>query len=74
MANAADFGAADGDFMSKSGRFVLQVFVEVGFEFADFAAAEAGDVDVVAGAVGFVVVAVAAEVEKVELVDEAVAF
>ena len=50
------------------------MFVETGFEFADFAAAEAGDMDVVAGAVRFVVVAVAAEVEEVELVDEAFFF
>jgi hypothetical protein len=49
----------------------FELFVEAGFEFADFAAAETGNVDVVAGAVGFVVMAVAAEVEEVELVDEA---
>jgi hypothetical protein len=50
------------------------LFVKAGFEFANFAAAEAGYVDVVAGAVGFVVVAVAAEMEEVELVDEAFFF
>jgi hypothetical protein len=49
---------------------LFELFVEAGFEFADFAAAEAGDVDVVAGAVGFVVVTVAAKVEQIELVDE----
>ena len=47
---------------------------EAGFEFADFAAAETGHVDVVAGAVGFVVVAVAAEMEEIEFVDEAFFF
>jgi len=54
-----------------AGDLFFQLFVEAGFELADFAAAEAGDVDVVARAMGFVVVAVAAEVEEIELVDEA---
>ena len=53
---------------------MLELLVEAGFEFADLAAAEAGDVNVIAGAVGFVVVAVTAEVEKVEFVDEAFFF
>jgi len=50
----------------------LELFVEAGFEFADFAATETRDVDVIAGAVGFVVMTVATKMEKVELVDEAV--
>jgi len=49
---------------------LLELLVEAGFEFADLAAAEAGDVNVVAGAVRFVIVAIAAEMEKVEFVDE----
>jgi hypothetical protein len=53
---------------------LFELLVEAGFEFADFATAEAGDVDVVAGAVGFVVMAVAAKVEEIELVDEAFFF
>ena len=57
-----------------AGDLFFQLFVEAGFEFADFAAAEAGYVDVVAWAVGFVVVAVTAEVEEVKLVDEALFF
>jgi hypothetical protein len=57
-----------------AGDLLFELFVEAGFEFADFATAETGDVDVVAGAVGFVVVAVAAEMEEVELVDEAFFF
>jgi hypothetical protein len=40
------------------------------FEFTDFAAAQAGYVDVVAGAVGLVVVAIAAEMEQVQFIDE----
>ena len=57
-----------------AGDLLFELFVEAGFELADFTAAEAGDVDVVAGAVSFVVVAVAAEMEEVELVDEALLF
>ena len=53
-----------------AGDLFLELFVEAGFEFADLAAAETGDVDVVARAVSFVVVAIAAEMEKIELVDE----
>ncbi len=43
-------------------------------EFADGSAFQAGDVDVIAGAVAFVEVLVAAQVEQVEFVDQAVAF
>ena len=72
VADAADFGAGDGDLhFEVAGDLFLQLFVEAGFKFADFAAAKAGDVNVVARAVGFVVVAVAAEVKVVEFVDEA---
>ena len=75
VADAADFGAGDGDLhFEVTGDLFLELFVEAGFEFADLAAAEAGDMDVVAGAVGFVVVAVAAEMEKIKLVDEAFFF
>jgi hypothetical protein len=57
-----------------AGDLFLELFVEAGFEFADFATAEAGNVDVVARAVSFVIVAVAAEVEEIEFVDEAFFF
>jgi hypothetical protein len=71
VADAADFGAGDGDLhVEVVGDLFFQLFVEAGFELADFAAAEAGNVDMVAGTVGFVVVAVAAEMEKIEFVDE----
>ena len=71
VADAADFGAGDGYLhFEVAGDLFLELFVEAGFEFADLAAAETGDVNVVAGAVGFVVVAIAAEMEKIELVDE----
>jgi len=75
VADAAYFGAGDGDLhFEVAGDLFFQLFVEAGFEFADFAAAEAGYVDVIAGAVGFVVVAVTAEMEEVEFVDEAFFF
>ena len=44
------------------------------FEFADLAAAQASYVDMVAGTVSFVVVAIAAKMEEIELVDEAFFF
>jgi hypothetical protein len=72
---AAYFGAGDGDFhVEVAGDLFLELLVEAAFEFSDFSTAEAGDVNVVAGAVAFVVVAVTAEVEQVELVDEALFF
>ena len=72
VADAADFGARDGDLhFEVAGDLFLQLLVEAGLEFADLAAAQAGDVDVVARAVSFVVVAVAAKMEEVEFVDEA---
>jgi hypothetical protein len=49
---------------------LFELLVETGLEFADFAAAEAGDVDMVARAVGFVIVAITTEVEEIEFVDE----
>jgi hypothetical protein len=71
VADAADFGAGDGDLdIAVLGDLLLELFIETGFEFADFAAAEAGDVDVITGAVSFVIVAIAAEVEEVKFVDE----
>jgi hypothetical protein len=75
VADAADFSAGDGDAdIAIGGDLLFELFVEAGLEFADFATAETGDVYVVARAVGFVVVAVAAEMKEVELVDEALAF
>src|SRR5882724_1532176 len=59
VADAADCGAGDGDLhFEVVGNLFFQLFVQAGFEFADLAAAEAGDVDVVARTVGFIVVAV----------------
>ena len=49
----------------------LELFVETGLKLADLAAAQTRDMDVVARAVALVVVAVAAQVPKVEFIDEA---
>ena len=74
FAIAADFGAGHGDFDFAILLDLLhEFFVEEGFEFADFSAFQAGDVDVVARAVTFVEVLVSAQVQEVELIDEAVA-
>jgi hypothetical protein len=71
VANAADFGARDGNpDVAVAGDLLFQLFVKAGFEFADFAATQTGDMDVVTRAVGFVIVAIAAEMKKIELVDE----
>jgi hypothetical protein len=52
----------------------LQLFVQAAFEFADFAATQAGDVDVIPRPVSFVVVPVAAKMQQIQLVDQALLF
>jgi hypothetical protein len=75
VADAAYFGAGDGDLhVEVAGDLFLELFVKTGFEFADLAATEAGDMDMVAWAVSFIIVAVAAKMEEVEFVDEAFLF
>jgi hypothetical protein len=72
VADAADFGARDGDLDAAVVRdLFFELFVEPGFEFAYLAAAQAGDMDVVAWAVRFVIVTIAAKVQEIEFVDEA---
>lgn len=73
-ANSAYFRTADGDLDSGVTRDLpLQLFVQIAFDLADLAAADAGYMDVVARAVAFVEVPVAAEVKQIEFVDQAVA-
>ena len=48
---------------------LLQFFVKRAFDLAHFPATQAGDVNVIARAVAFVEMAVAAEMEQVQLVD-----
>jgi len=72
-AEAAYFCPGYGDFdAAVAGNLALQLFVEFAFEFADFAAADAGYVDVIARAVAFVEMAITAEMQEIELVNEAV--
>ena len=74
FADAAYFGAGNRNFDAAIvGNLTLQLLEEAGLEFADFAAAQAGDVDVIARAVGFVVMLIAAEMQEVEFVDQAMA-
>jgi hypothetical protein len=71
VADATYFGAGDRDLdVAIAGDLTFELLVETGFEFADLAAAETGDVDVIARAVGLVVMAIAAEVQEVEFVDQ----
>ena len=73
-AEAAYFCAGDCDFdFAVAGDLALQLLVEFAFELADFAAADAGYMDVIARAVALVEMAVAAEMQEIELVDQAVA-
>ena len=74
FADAADFGAGDGDFDAAIvGDLTFQLLEEAGFKFADFATAQAGDVNVVARTVCFVIMLIAAEMQQIEFVDQAVA-
>ena len=62
-AEAAYFCAGYCDFdAAVAGDLGFELLVEFAFEFADFPTADAGHVDVIARAVAFVEVAVAAEV------------
>ena len=60
--------------MAVAGNLILKLVVEMAFEFTDFAATEASNVDVVAWAVGLVVMAITPEMEEIEFVDEAMFF
>ena len=72
VADAANFGTRDGNVdVAVARNLLFELIVEMRFEFADFAAAQAGNVNVVARAVGFVVVAIPAKMEEIEFVDEA---
>ena len=67
-ADAADFGAGNSDLdVAISGDLFLQLLVEAGFEFANLPAAQAGNVNVIARAVSFIVMPIPAKVEKIKL-------
>ena len=74
-AEAAYFGSRYGDFNAAVvGNLALQFLVEFAFKLANFSASHTRHVDMVAWAVTFVEMAVAAQVEKVEFVNQALAF
>jgi hypothetical protein len=74
FAVAADFRARRGDLDAAIFfDLLLQLLVEVRLELADGSAFQARDVDVVTGTMAFVEVLISAQVEQVELVDQAVA-
>ena len=71
VADAANFGAGNGDFnVAVAGDLLLKLFVKAGFEFTDLTAAETGYMNVIAWAVSFVIVTVTTEMQNIELVDE----
>jgi hypothetical protein len=74
IAVAAYLGSGGGDL---DGAIFLdlffQLFVDFGFEFADRAAFQAGHVDVIARTVAFVKMLVAAQMQEIEFIDQAVA-
>jgi hypothetical protein len=75
FAIAADFRARGGD-LDAAVFFDLffQFFIQLRLKLADGSAFQAGNVYVIARAMAFVEVLVAAQVQEVELVDQAVAF
>lgn len=73
-ADAANFGAGDGDAdAAVLFDLGLELLVKTAFEFADASAAEAGHVDMIAGAVAFIEVRATAKMEEVEFIHQAVA-
>lgn len=56
--------------MEVAGNLILQLFIKIAFEFADLAASQARDVDVVPRAVRFVIVPVSAKVQQIQFVNE----
>ena len=74
-AKPANFRTRHANFDSAvAGNLLLQVFVEFAFEFTDSSALNAGDVNVIARAVAFVVMTMPSKMEKVQLVDQSVVF
>jgi hypothetical protein len=70
-AEPTDFGPGNRNFeVAIEGDLFLQLFVELALEFANLATAYAGDMDVVAWAMAFVEMAVAAEMQQIEFVDQ----
>ena len=75
QAIAAHFRSGHGNFDAAIAfDLLLQLFVEAAFELAHFAAAQAGNVNVIARSVALVEMAVASQVQQIELVDQPLLF
>src|ERR1700722_11960565 len=71
----ADFSAGDSYFhVEVASDLLFQLFVEAALKFADFAATQAGHMNMVARAVTLVVVAVSAQMQQIQLIDESLFF
>ena len=69
---AADFCARYGDFnLAIVFDLLLQLLEESAFHFSNFSATQTGDVNVIAQAVAFVIMLIAADMEQVKLVNQA---
>jgi hypothetical protein len=74
-ANPADLRAADRNIdLAVAGDLLFEILVEFTLEFANLATPNTGDVDVVARPMTFIKMAVAAQVEQVQLVDQPLPF
>jgi hypothetical protein len=73
FAEATDFGPCDANFdVEIVGDLRFQILIKLRFKLANFPAANAGDMNVVARTMTLVIVAMTAQMEKIELVNETV--
>jgi hypothetical protein len=71
-AETADFGARNRDFeVAIEGNLLLQILIKLTFEFAYLAAANAGDMNMIARPMTLIKVSMTAEVKQVEFVNQA---
>jgi hypothetical protein len=74
VADTTYFRAGDSDLdIAIGGDLLFELFVQPRFKLADFATAKARDVNVVSRAMRFVIVAITAQVKKIEFVNETLA-
>jgi len=70
LAEAADFGPRHSNLdIEIVGNLRFQILIKLRFKLADFAAANACHVNVIARPVAFVIMAMAAQMQKIEFVD-----
>src|ERR1700716_1954535 len=72
---AAYFGTRDSHFhVEVAGDLLFQLFVEAALKFADFAATQASHMNMIPRAVTLVVVAIATQMQQIQLIDESLFF